>query len=93
MVQQLIVGGVMEVSNVISISEYIGNSTVSVLEKLLEKAKSGQIGGLIFTAWLGSEDHGIGVTGAYRDQLARDIEQLSEFLIALKKRDFNERRK
>lgn len=56
----------MNVSNVISIKEYKERETIATLERLLEKAKAGEITGLIYTVRLGEWNHGVGVTGTYR---------------------------
>lgn len=42
-------------------------SLVSTLESMLEKARKGQLTGLMYIARMGKKDHGIHVVGAYRD--------------------------
>jgi hypothetical protein len=57
----------MKSSNVISIKEYKERDTIATLERLLEKARAGEITGLIYTVSLSQWDHAVGVTGRYRE--------------------------
>ena len=45
--------------------EYKNRNTVEVLERLLERAKRGQIDGLVFCVQRGPRNHSMGVTGSY----------------------------
>jgi hypothetical protein len=38
-----------------------------VLKEILAKAERGEVTGMVFGLRLGDADHGIGVTGSYRD--------------------------
>lgn len=57
----------MKTKNVITIKEYRNQDTVDTLEKLLEMARSGKVTGLIYTVRLDDWNHGVGVTGYYRE--------------------------
>lgn len=57
----------MKVNNVISIKEFKERDTIATLERLLEKARAGEITGLIYTVRLGEWSHAVGVTGRYRE--------------------------
>jgi hypothetical protein len=52
---------------VTSIVEYRNKETVAVLEELLDQARRGEITGLAFACKVGDKNHGIGLTGDYRD--------------------------
>ena len=57
----------MNVQNVISIKEYKERDTIATLERLLAKARAGEVTGLIFTVRLGEWNLAVGVSGRYRE--------------------------
>ncbi len=52
---------------VTSIVEYRNKETVAVLEELLDQARRGEITGFAFACKIGAQNHGIGLTGDYRE--------------------------
>lgn len=54
---------------------YTQQDTIEVCEAIIAKARRGEITGMIFALREGPHDHGIGVTGFYRDDplLAKQI--------------------
>lgn len=52
---------------VTTIFEYRARETIACLEQLLQEARRGEISGFAFACKRGDHDHGIGLTGNYRD--------------------------
>ncbi len=52
-------------SPAIEITPPVNRQVVEVLEGLLDKAKSGQLSGMMYVIRLESKDHGVGVCGSY----------------------------
>lgn len=56
----------MNLSNVVTIKAYGDKDTVSTLTRLLEMAKNGQIGGMVYALKLSEWNHAVGITDDYR---------------------------
>jgi hypothetical protein len=57
----------MSDNKIIRLNKYINIDTIEVCEAIIAKAKRGEITGMIFAIQEGLNDHGIGATGAYRE--------------------------
>jgi hypothetical protein len=56
----------MKAATVVTITEYQNRETIEVCEHLLQKAKTGEITGMIVVLQLGQWDEGICITGEYK---------------------------
>jgi hypothetical protein len=54
-------------SNVVRLIEYKNKDTIEVCQEIIALAKAGEVSGMIFALREGDKVHGIGLTGAYRD--------------------------
>lgn len=57
----------MKAATVVCITEYANRGTIEVCEHLLQKARTGEITGLIAILQLGPWDEGICATGTYKN--------------------------
>lgn len=72
-------------NNVIRIIEYRNKDTIAVCEEIIEKAKRGEIVGMLYAIRLNDFDHGIGATGKYRDDPISGLAAAGRLLNVLSK--------
>ena len=56
-----------EPATIFDFASYKNRDTVDVLTEALNRAKNGEITGMVFAFYMGNRRHGVGVTGHYRD--------------------------